>query len=271
MSERLITELKIVKSVEILPERNLGIEDLEKAAKTLDGVANVITAPENPGGKPGVDPFWTTKIVSMQTDAIAVPHITSRDKNRIYIISQIISAIKNDIRNFFVIGGDPIDPKFSSIEVREMNTNSIIREIRRIQREEYEERVQINIGSGYNPYRTEENVISSLKIEAGADFFMTQPLYSRGYLTERIILENNLKIIPGFIPITRKGTINFLRKIGVNMTKAEIYKLIESDDVAGTSRRMFIDAYDEIRKHVMGIHIMPMGNYALARDILESV
>lgn len=271
MMEKLITELKVVKSVEILPEKNLNNQDLDNAARILDGAANVVSAPENPGGRPGVDPFLTTKIVSMKIGAVAVPHITSRDKNRIYIISQIVSAIKNEIRNFFVIGGDPIDPKFSKFEVREIDAIGIMKEIRRIQNEEYTEKISINIGSAYNPYREEEVSISLKKVNAGADFFMTQPIYSSEHLNSEIITKNKLKIIPGFIPITRKGMIAFLKKIGVNMNKAEIEKLRESDDIAGTSRRMFMDTYDEIKDSVMGIHVMPMGDYKIAKEILESV
>ncbi|MGP6239085.1 methylenetetrahydrofolate reductase [Cuniculiplasma sp. SKW4] len=271
MGEKVITELKIVKSVEILPEKNLNNQDLDIAARNLDGAANVITAPENPGGRPGVDPFLTTKIVSMKIGAIAVPHITSRDKNRVYIISQIVSAIKNEIRNFFVIGGDPVDPKFSKLEVREIDALGIMREIRRIQNEQYAEKISINIGSAYNPYRDQEVSISLKKADAGADFFITQPIYSSEHLNPEIIAKNKLKIIPGFIPITRKGTITFLKKIGVNMSKAEIEKLRESDDIASTSRRMFLNTYDEIKGSVMGIHVMPMGDYKIAKEILESV
>ncbi|MCL4345739.1 MAG: methylenetetrahydrofolate reductase [Candidatus Thermoplasmatota archaeon] len=269
--DKLVTDLKFVKSVEILPDKKFGIDDLKKAAKILDGVANVVTAPENPGGRPGIDPFFTTRTVSSLSHVIAVPHLSTRDKNRVFIISQIISAIKDGIRNFFVVGGDPIDASISTFEVRELDVIGLIREIRRVQLEDYGGRLEINIGAAFNPYRTIEKEVSMKKMESGTDFFMTQPVYSPGHFDPELMKVRNFRIIPGFIPIRSKGAIDFLKRMGVNLDITDVRRLQDSDDIASLSRRMFLDAFEEIRGYSMGIHVMPMGDYKMARELLESI
>ena len=61
-----ITELKFVKSVEVVPAKNLDIEDFRQAASLLSDVADVVTAPENPMGMPGIDPIISTYLIAKE-------------------------------------------------------------------------------------------------------------------------------------------------------------------------------------------------------------
>ncbi|EQD34020.1 5, 10-methylenetetrahydrofolate reductase related protein, partial [mine drainage metagenome] len=81
---------------------------MEKISEKVSGLVDVVTVPENPLGKPGIDPILSLYALSEKMDFIAVPHLTPRDKNSLYLRSQGISAMKFGIRNFFVVYGDPI-------------------------------------------------------------------------------------------------------------------------------------------------------------------
>ena len=269
--DRRITDLSFIKSFEFLPRKSSGIEDLEKARNILLDVANVVTAPENPMGSPGIDPIIATRLLSMESDLIAMPHITPRDKNRLFIYSQIITALKLGVRNFFVIGGDPIDPSIGSKEVREIDVMETISSIKDSARFMDNVDEHFSIGAAFNPYREMEMSIADKKISVGTDFFITQMIYDSAAIDFTSLEKKNLKIIPGFMPLSRKSQLKFLRKLGVKMSDSIFSRLENAEDISAESRKIILEAYDGLKKYSSGIHVMPMGNYVVAREILECV
>lgn len=266
-----INSLKFVKSVEIVPSKNLDIDEFRKAAGILSDTADVVTAPENPMGLPGVDPILTTYLIAKEFNLIAMPHITPRDKNRLHIHSQVITALKIGIRNFFVIGGDPISKKVGSKEVREID---VLETLRSIQETETYMRVpfpNVGVGSAFNPYRKNEQEIVRLKIENGSNFFISQILFEPEHLQKDWIRNRDFRLSVGFMPLTKKPQIEALKRMRVGLSDETIRKLENADDIIQTSRNLILDAFDSVREYVDGIHIMPLGRNSLAKQILESI
>ncbi len=266
-----INTLKFVKSVEIVPSKNLDIDDFRKAADLLSGTADVVTAPENPMGLPGVDPILATYLVAREYNLIAMPHITPRDKNRLYIHSQVMTALKIGIRNFFVIGGDPINKKVNSREVREIDVLQTISSIRDTESYMKEPIPHVGIGSAFNPYRENEQEIMKLKKESGSNFFITQILFEPEHLTKEWIRNRDFRLSAGFMPLSKKPQIEALKRMGVRLSDETLRKLENSDNIAMTSMKMILDAFDAAREYVDGIHLMPLGRNETAKQILESI
>lgn len=266
-----INELKFVKSVEVVPAKNLDVEDFQHAASLLSDLADVVTAPENPMGMPGIDPIISTYLIAKEYNLIAMPHITPRDKNRLFIHSQVITALKIGIRNFFVIGGDPINKKLDSREVREIDVLQTINSIRQSEAFLKEPFPKVGIGSAFNPYREVEQEILGKKLENGSDFFISQIIFEADHLKKDWIKNRTFRLSAGFMPLTRKGQIEGMRKMGVRFSEETISKLDQSDDITATSIRMILEAYDEAKEYIDGIHVMPLGNNKLAKQILESI
>lgn len=266
-----IHELDFVKSVEVVPTKNLDLEDFKEAAALLSDIADVVTAPENPMGLPGIDPIISTYLIAREYNLIAMPHITPRDKNRLYIHSQVITALKIGIRNFFVIGGDPIHRKMDSREVREIDVLQTINSIRESETFMKEPFPKVGIGSAFNPYRDVEPDILARKLGNGSNFFISQIVFEADHLKKEWIRKRTFRLSAGFMPLTRKGQIQGIKKMGVRFSEETLKKLDQSDDVTATSTRMILDAYDEAREYVDGVHVMPLGNNRLAKQILESI
>lgn len=271
METSTIENLKFAKSVEIVPSKNLDIEDFRLAAGLLSDVADVVTAPENPMGLPGIDPVLATFLIAREYNLIAMPHITPRDKNRLYIHSQVLTALKIGIRNFFIVGGDPISKKIESKEVREIDVLETIRTVRNTEAYLKEPLPVVGIGSALNPYRENERDILALKLERGSNFFISQIIFEPEHLAKDWLKNRTFRVSAGFMPLTRKSQIEGLRKMGVKLSEETINKLENSSDITKTSQKMILDAYDGIREYVDGIHIMPLGNNILAKQILESI
>ncbi|WP_237265327.1 methylenetetrahydrofolate reductase [Thermoplasma sp. Kam2015] len=258
-----IKSIDFVKSVEIVPSRESGTEDLLKAADMLDGRVNALTCPENPRGSPGIDPIMALYIISSERNIIPIPHITPRDKNRVYILSQIETAAKVGIRNFFTIGGDPINPKYESREVREIDVMEIMKLVK--------SRENTTVGAALNPYREVEQEIVGAKLKSGADFFISQAIYSPEYLEKDWIRRRNFKLLAGFLPLTKKSQVKFSQNLGIMIPEEIRERLLNSDDIVSTSVRIITEVFDEVKEYVDGIHIMPLGHNEVAAQILETI
>ncbi|WP_010917383.1 methylenetetrahydrofolate reductase [Thermoplasma volcanium] len=258
-----LKELRFVRSVEIVPSRNQGLEELAHSLDSLEGKANALTSPENPRGSPGIDPIITLFFLSKDRNIIPIPHITPRDKNKVHIISQINTANKFGINNFFVIGGDPINPKYESHEVREIDPIDLIKLIKA--------NSGSTVGAALNPYRNVEEEIAWAKKNAGADFFITQAIYSSDALSMDWLKKRNFKLIAGFLPLIRKNQVEFSEKLGIFLPKVVKEKLLNSEDIRSTSVNIILNVFDEVKDFVDGIHIMPLGHNDIAADILGSI
>lgn len=269
-----IEDIKFVKSVELVPKKGSGVEDILKAVDTLGSTANFLTAPENPMGKPGIDPIMSLYLASQNSDLTVMPHITPRDKNSLFVYSQVLTALKFGINHFFIIGGDPIDQSIGSKEVRELDVMNMISSISG--KDGYVKKQNgygdhIRLGAALNPYREQEPQIAGKKVESGSNFFISQILYESSWLKKDWIRKRNFKVVAGFFPLRKKSQLEFVKKMHVPVSKEVEDKFENTDDVRGTSRKLILDTIDDLKGYIDGVHIMPIGHNESAREILESV
>lgn len=269
-----IENIKFVKSVELVPKKKEGTEDIMKAVDLLDSAANFLTAPENPMGKPGIDPLMALYMASQNSHLTVMPHITPRDKNALQVYSQVLTGLKFGINHFFIIGGDPIDQSIGSKEVREIDVMGLISAI--AGQDGYVKKQngngeKIRVGSAFNPYREQEPEISGKKLEAGSNFFISQILYESQWLQKDWIKNRNFKLVAGFFPLRKKSQLEFVKKMHVPVSKEVQEKFDNADDVKETSRKLILDSIDDLKGYIDGVHIMPIGHNEVAKDILECV
>lgn len=260
--------------MEFVPQKNPGMDDIERASKILDGTVNMITSPENPLGMPGIDPVMALYILTRQLDAAPVPHLTPRDKNSLFITSQALSAVKFGINSFLVIGGDRIDEKFNSKEVREIDVLGTISAIKKSKNYFHGKSAPAEdplVGAALNPFRPVEEEVVNAKINSGADFFISQAVYDSHHLKRDWIQKRNFKVIAGFIPLKKRSQVQFAEKLHISMSEEVRERLLTAEDPTAESFRVITEIIDDLNGYIDGIHIMPMGNYSLAKEILETV
>ncbi len=269
-----IENLHFIKSVELVPTKDGGVDDIIRAAELLDSSANVLTSPENPLGRPGIDPLMSLYLVSQNSGLTVMPHITPRDKNLLSVYSHVLTALKFGIDHFFIIGGDPIDEKLGSREVRETDVMGLISALGSNEgyiKKQNGNSGRIKIGAALNPYREVEPEISAKKIENGANFFVTQILYESKWLQQEWIKNRKFKVVAGFFPVSKKSQLNFVKKMHVPVSPEVEEKYENSDNPEATSRKLILDTIDELKGYIDGAHIMPIGRNQVAKDILESI
>lgn len=234
----------------------------------------MITSPENPLGMPGIDPIMSLYLLTLRLNAVPVPHITPRDKNLLFITSQIMTAMKYGINTFLVIGGDRISDKFHSKEVREtdvLGTISAIKGTKDYFRKNSVQGMDSLAGAAMNPFRPNEEEIVNLKVSNGADFFISQAVFDSHHIRKEWIRKRKFRLIAGFIPLRKRSQVEFADRLHITISPEVRERLLSAEDISNESFRIITEMIDDVKEYIDGVHIMPMGNYRIAREILETV
>ena len=187
---------------------------------------DVLTFPDSPSGRTRADSILIAAKVSRQTGMCVMPHLCCRDKNAIAIRSQLLGAHINGINNFLVITGDPIPQMIRSSVKSVFNFDSVgLMNIIEDMNEDQFKQEPIVYGGAINQGRKRLDIeISRVKkkMEAGAAFFMTQPVFSDEDIKRlsTIKKETGARILCGIMPLVSLKNATFMKNemAGIDVT-----------------------------------------------------
>ena len=224
-------------AVELAPPVSSNDEKLLEAAHFLqDEDVDVLTFPDSPSGRTRIDSVLMAEKVRRATGMCVMPHICCRDKNAIAMRSLFLGAHINDIHNFLIITGDPI-PSLARQTIKSVfNFDSVgLMKIAQDMNEENFADTPISYGGAINQGRRNLEVeIKRVKkkMETGAQFFLTQPIFSRedADRVRQIKEETDARILCGIMPlISRKNALFMKNEIaGVFVTDEIIARYPEN-------------------------------------------
>ncbi|TFF92067.1 methylenetetrahydrofolate reductase [Candidatus Thorarchaeota archaeon] len=255
------------------------------SADLIKDYCDVINAPDNPMGNPCMSSTIGSHFI-IQAGAEPVLQISSRDRNRIAIQSELFAAHALGIRNILFISGDHSRHGYmkraksvydiDSIEALEMSRE--LMQGYNALGEELEGTPHFFLGATFNPYEEpmEEHVLrTERKSEAGAQFFQTQGIYDPARLEEFLSRVEYLdpKVIAGIIPLQSPEMARFMNEFvpGLVIPEHIIERLeaaadgLEEEESLEATRPVGIqiatETIAELRKldGVHGVHIMGVG------------
>lgn len=233
-----IKDKKLI-AVELAPPFGADDKKLLEAAHSLKGLGvDVLTFPDSPSGRTRIDSVLMAQKVKNVTGFEVMPHICCRDKNAIAVRSTFLGASINDINNFLIITGDPIPVMARQVVKSVFNFDSV--GLMRIADEMNSEALKdspLTYGGAINQSRRRiESEIKRVqkKMEAGAEFFLTQPVFTAedAERLRRIKEETGARILCGIMPlVSRKNALFMKNEIsGVNVTDEVIERYPETAD-----------------------------------------
>lgn len=233
-----IKDKKLI-AVELAPPFGADDKKLLEAAHMLKGLGvDVLTFPDSPSGRTRIDSVLMAQKVKNVTGFEVMPHICCRDKNAIAMRSTFLGASINDINNFLIITGDPIPVMARQVVKSVFNFDSV--GLMRIADEMNSEALKdspLTYGGAINQSRRRiESEIKRVqkKMEAGAEFFLTQPVFTAGDAERlrRVKEETGARILCGIMPlVSRKNALFMKNEIsGVNVTDEVIERYPENAD-----------------------------------------
>ena len=231
-----IKDKKLI-AVELAPPFGADDKKLLEAAHMLKGLGvDVLTFPDSPSGRTRIDSVLMAQKVKNVTGFEVMPHICCRDKNAIAMRSTFLGASINGINNFLIITGDPIPVMARQVVKSVFNFDSV--GLMRIADEMNSEALKdspLTYGGAINQSRRRiESEIKRVqkKMEAGAEFFLTQPVFTAedAERLRRVKEETGARILCGIMPlVSRKNALFMKNEIsGVNVTNEVIERYPEN-------------------------------------------
>lgn len=215
--EKLKSGQKVV-AVELDPPFHQDLDKLIETAQKIKTLpVDMITLADSPMARSRMDSVLAGIRIKYQTGMEVMPHICCRDKNSLAVRGMFLGAHANDLKNFLIITGDPLagHQKESVKKVFNFNSISMMNYIHQMN-EDLALVEPFVFGGAINQSRPNFEVELKRvgqKIEAGAKYFLTQPIFSKEDMDRlRLIKERyDCHILCGIMPLISYKNAFFIK------------------------------------------------------------
>ncbi len=281
---------EFITMVEIVPPKGTNIDKEVEGARFLKSVGvDAVNIPDSPRASARMSNQALSLLIQREVGIEAILHYTCRDRNVLGIQSDLLGAAAVGIRNLICITGDP--PKMGNYPdataVFDVDSIGLVNIVHRLNRgldlggNPIGTGTSFVIGVGANPGITdldEEIRRFEYKVEAGAEYVVTQPVFDLRLLEVflRRIEGCRIPVVAGIWPLVSVRNAEFMKnelRVSVpdsileRMARAQTPETARAEGVA-IAREMLIAA----RQMVQGAQISaPNGRYTSAVDVLEAL
>lgn len=281
---------EFVTMVEIVPPKGTDVRKEVEGARFLKSVGvDGINIPDSPRASARMSNQALSLLVQKEVGIETIMHYTCRDRNVLCIQSDLLGAAAMGLRNLICITGDP--PKMGNypdatavFDVDSIGLVNIVRNLnhgRDIGDNPLGVGTAFVIGVGANPgvpNIDEEIHRFEYKVQAGAEYVVTQPVFDLGLLENFLhrIEHCRIPVVVGIWPLVSLRNAEFMKnelRVSVpdsileRMGRAPTPEAAREEGIA-IAREMLMAA----RSMVQGAQISaPLGKYAAAVDVLEAL
>ena len=265
-----------VASVEIIPPHGWDARVITEPARRLK-VAGVdaVGIVESPRSRSRMGALPAALIIEREVGLEAIVHYTCRDKNMLGMISDLLGAAAAGIRNILVVSGDPpvMGPYPDATAVFDIDSIGLTNVVQGLNRgidpggnsigspTEFVQGVAVNQGAV-----DMERELSRFryKVEAGADFAVTQPVFDPDALSRFLDAAgaSEIPIVAGIWPFTSLRNAEFLANEmpGVNVPPEVVERMRRaqasgSDAAVEEGVRIALEMIEATRGLVRGFHL----------------
>ena len=281
-------------SVEMDPPRGLSTHKLLAGASLLaDAGADVINVADSPMARMRMSAWAVCDVVQRKVGVETTLHFPTRGRNLLRVQGDLLAAHALGIRNIFVVMGDPtaIGDYPEAMDNYDLVPSGLIKLIKQGFNEGMDhsgtsigQPTNFFVGAALNLCPPDlENEIKNLhrKVKAGADFFLTQPVYRPDdgpRLLEAYEARHgklNKPILVGILPVVSVKHANFLHNEvpGISIpdeTRKKIEAAGENGVKAGVE--IAVELIDQLKAWAGGVYIMPQFHkYDMVAEIIEAV
>ncbi|MDP8230182.1 MAG: methylenetetrahydrofolate reductase [Candidatus Gorgyraea atricola] len=272
LCERIKTEKFIITS-EIGPPKGTDIEEVLKDAELIKGKVDAINVTDLQSSVMRVGSLAICKLL-IEQGLEPVFQMTCRDRNRLALQSDLLSAAVLGIENVLALTGDhpalgdhpDAKPVFDMDSVQLLDAIRTLESGKDMAGKELKGAPKFCTGAVVNPGADpiEPEVIKmEKKIEAGAQFFQTQAIYDIELFKKFLDASKHLKttIIAGIVLLKSAGMAKFMNKnvSGVFVPDDLIQEMDKAQDRSAKSIEIAARLIKELKPMCHGIHIMPIG------------
>jgi len=276
--------------VEILPPRGVDASrEIAGAKLCAEQGIDCINVPDGPRASARMSAQVTAYLIQERANIEAVLHFCCRDRNILGIQSELLGAHALGIRNLLCITGDP--PRMGTypgatavFDVDSIGLVNIVSNLNQgldIGGNPTGSQTSFVIGVGANPGAVnldEEVRRLELKVKAGAEYVVTQPVFDLALLEKFLkrIEGFQIPLIAGIWPLTSYRNAEFMvNELRVPVPRQSLERMREAAS-AEKARQEGVaiarDMVEAVRPVVQGVQISaPFGRYQMAIEVAEAI
>ena len=286
----LIQQGQFVTLVEIVPPKGINCtKEIEGARLLAQLGVHAINVPDSPRASARMSAQSLCIQIQQHTGIETILHYTCRDRNVLSIQSDLLGASSIGLKNILCLTGDP--PKLGNYPdataVFDVDAIGLVNIVRRLNHgldigaNSIGASTNFTIGVAANPGVPDiEHELRrfAFKVEAGAEYAITQPVFDLRLLEEFLnrIESFRIPVIAGIWPLTSLRNAEFMKNdLRVSMPEEIMLRMAQADTPDAARKegiRIAQEMLESVRGMVQGVQVSaPFGRYTAAAEVIASV
>jgi homocysteine S-methyltransferase len=278
-----------VTSVEIVPPKGCDASTMVESVRRIkEAGVDAVNVPDGPRAQSRMSAMATSMLIERHVGIEAVVHYTCRDRNLLGMQSDLLGAAAMGLNNLLLVTGDPpkMGPYPQATAVFDIDSIGLTNMVTQLNRgldlggNPIGKPTSFTIGVGVNPGALDleyELKRFAYKVEAGAQYAITQPVFDPKQLLEFLerIEGFRIPIVAGIWPLASYRNAEFMSNevpgvvmpasVLERMRKAESPEAAQAEGVA-IAREMLA----EVRDAIQGVQVSaPLGKVPLALAVFS--
>jgi homocysteine S-methyltransferase len=288
---RKIARGEFVTSVEVLPPKGCdATKTLDSIRLLVDAGVDAVNIPDGPRAQTRMSAQATAVLVEREVGIEAVLHYCCRDRNLLGMMSDLLGAAALGLHNLLIITGDPpkMGPYPDATAVFDIDSIGLTNMVNKLNHgldlgnNPIGCPTSFSIGVGVNPGAInldEEIRRFEWKVEAGAEYAITQPVYDTKQLRDFLkkIEHVRIPIVAGIFPLVSLRNAEFMHNEvpGVNVTpeileRMRIASEKSKEDAREEGIKIARESLAEVRDLIQGVQVSaPFGNVKYALQVFD--
>jgi len=290
---RKVARGEFVTSVEVLPPKGCDAQKTIDSIRLLkDAGVDGVNIPDGPRAQTRMSAQATAVLVEREVGIEAVLHYCCRDRNLLGMMSDLLGAAALGLHNLLLITGDPpkMGPYPDATAVFDIDAIGLTNMVNKLNHgldignNPIGKPTAFSIGVGVNPgaVNMEEEIKRfEWKVEAGAEYAITQPVFDTAQLKRflKMIEHVRIPIVAGIWPLISFRNAEFLHNEvpGVEVTPEILERMrVASEKGKEEAREEGIkiarESLLEVKDVIQGVQVSaPFGNVRYALQVFEAL
>ncbi|MEE2923804.1 MAG: methylenetetrahydrofolate reductase [bacterium] len=272
-------------TLEVDPPKGPGIKKIMSQLEPLIPLVDAINIAACPVAQLRMDALAFACLLNRHFDIEVILHITMRDMSLLGLQSQLLGASALGYQNFLVMTGDAA--KHSDIEgtkgVFQANSLALLKLMKQMNlgfnssNKKMNKKTRFYSGATANPSAINlPNEVKKMqrKIDAGAEFFQTQPLFIRRNVEIFAQHSEHLDkpVILGTMLLKNyDSTLRLNSKVPGLFVPAPVLERMKKNNNQEEALKIAYEFWSSCKDLLGGIHLFPMHNYEAMTELLTDI
>lgn len=267
---------KFVISVELDPPRGVNPKRLLEAAKTVQAAGvDAINVGDSPMARVRLSALATARLIREEVPVRTILHFTTRDRNLMGLQSDLLGAHTLGIRNVLSLTGDPpgLGDYAHATAVYDLDSVGLVKVLAGFNQgvdalgQALGSATRFDIGVGVNPNAeslSKEAERFRRKLDAGATFAMSQPIYEADQLWRFLDVFGPIPVplLLGVMPLVSFRQALYLHNEvpGIVIPEHALARMQGLTDGIDVGVEMMVELLEAVHASISGVYLVPSYN-----------